>query len=114
MAWRSLSPTDIADLEGNGDVTVATGEGAEIRYWVWKVDRETGKQAAIRQAAAQVFDREAIADNAYDGTVDPLYSIVPPGFAGQVDAFQEKYGEPEPRGRCADPRGRRASRPRSS
>ena len=71
------------------------GEGAEIRYWVWKVDNEIGKQVAIRQAAAQVFDREAIAENAYDGTVDPLYSIVPPGFAGQKDAFQEKYGEPD-------------------
>ena len=23
VAWRSLSPTDIADLEGNDDVTVA-------------------------------------------------------------------------------------------
>jgi len=96
VAWRSLSPTDIADLEGNDDVTVATGEGAEIRYWVWKVDSEVGRQAAVRQAAAQVFDREAIAENAYDGTVDPLYSIVPPGYAGQVDAFQEKYGEPDP------------------
>ncbi len=96
VAWRSLSPTDVADLEGSDGVTVATGQGAEIRYWVWKVDSEVGKQAAVRQAAAQVFDREAISENAYDGTVDPLYSIVPPGYAGQVDAFQEKYGEPDP------------------
>ena len=96
VAWRSLSPTDIADLEGNDDVTVATGQGAEIRYWVWKVDGPVGKDKAVRQAAAQVFDREAIAETAYDGTVDPLYSIVPPGFAGQVDAFQERYGEPDP------------------
>jgi peptide/nickel transport system substrate-binding protein len=96
VAWRSLAPTDIADLEGNDDVTVASGKGSEIRYWVWKVDSEIGKQAAIRQAAAQVFDRGAIAENAYDGTVDPLYSIVPPGYAGQVDAFQDTYGEPDP------------------
>jgi len=94
VAWRSLAPTDIADLQENPDVTVASGKGSEIRYWVWKVDSEVGKQAAIRQAAAQVFDREAIAENAYDGTVDPLYSIVPPGYAGQKDAFQETYGEP--------------------
>ena len=49
---------------------------------------------AIRQAAAQIIDREAIAENAYDGTVDPLYSIVPPGFGGQNEAFKDKYGEP--------------------
>ncbi len=96
VAWRSLSPTDISDLKENQDVTVATGEGSEIRYWVWKVDGPVGKQAAIRQAAAQVFDREAIAENAYDGTVDPLYSIVPPGYAGQADTFKDAYGTPDP------------------
>jgi peptide/nickel transport system substrate-binding protein len=96
VAWRSLSAPDIADLEANDDVTVATGQGAEIRYWVWKVDSPVGADPAVRQAAAQVFDREAIAENAYDGTVDPLNSIVPPGFAGQKDSFEETYGGPDP------------------
>jgi peptide/nickel transport system substrate-binding protein len=96
VAWRSLSPADIADLEGNDDVTVATGEGSEIRYWVWKVDGPVGKELAIRQAAAQVFDREAIAENAYDGTVDPLYSTVPPAYAGATEAYKDAYGEPDP------------------
>ena len=50
---------------------------------------------AIRQAVAQIIDRDAIAENAYDGTVAPLYSIVPPGFGGQKDSFKEKYGEPD-------------------
>jgi peptide/nickel transport system substrate-binding protein len=95
VAWRSLSPADIADLEGSDDVTVATGQGAEIRYWVWRLQNPVPKEAAVRQAAAQIIDREAIAENAYDGTVDPLYSIVPPGFAGQKDAFEETYGTPD-------------------
>ena len=96
VAWRSLAPTDIADLKTNDDVTVATGEGSEIRYYVWYTKGAVGKQVPIRQAAAQVLDREAIAETAYDGTVDPLYSIVPPGYAGQVDSFTDKYGEPSP------------------
>lgn len=95
VAWRSLSPTDVADLKKNDAVKVATGKGSEIRYWVWKVDGPVGKNAAIRQAAAQVFDRESIAKNAYDSTVDPLQSIVPPGYAGQKDAFDETYGGPD-------------------
>ena len=53
-----------------------------------------GKNKAIRQAVAQIIDRQAISDNAYDGTVTPSYSIVPPGFGGQKDSFKEKYGEP--------------------
>jgi peptide/nickel transport system substrate-binding protein len=94
VAWRSLSPTDIASLKSDSNVTVATGKGSEIRYWVWNVANGVGKQAAVRQAAAQIFDREAIAKDAYDNTVDPLYSIVPPGYGGQKDSFKAAYGSP--------------------
>ena len=55
----------------------------------------------------------AIATNAYDGTVDPLYSIVPPGFGGHIEAFQEKYGDPDVDKAKAAPRRRPASRRRS-
>src|SRR3954452_15593497 len=64
VAWRSMSPTDIASLRKDSNVTVATGKGSEIRYWVWKVDGPVGKQLAIRQAAAQIIDRDAIAKDA--------------------------------------------------
>jgi peptide/nickel transport system substrate-binding protein len=94
VAWRSLAPTDLANLRKDSNVTVATGKGSEIRYWVWKVDGPVGKQLAIRQAAAQLIDRTAIAKDAYDGTVDPLYSIVPPGYGGQKDSFKAAYGSP--------------------
>jgi len=92
IAWRTLSPTDLNDLEGNSDVNVLKGQGSEFRYWVWQLGTKVGKQKAIRQAAAYIIDRDAIAKNAYDGTVKPTYSIVPPGFAGQKDSFKEKYG----------------------
>ncbi len=94
VAWRSLSPTDITDLEGNDDVEVLNGDGSEIRYWVWQLGTDVGEQKPVRQAAAQLIDREAIASSAYDDTVEPLYSLVAPGFPGQVPAFEEQYGEP--------------------
>ncbi|MBO0844520.1 MAG: ABC transporter substrate-binding protein [Nocardioides sp.] len=94
VAWRSLAPTDIASLQKDSNLTVASGKGSEIRYWVWNVGSGVGKQLAVRQAAAQVFDRTAIAKDAYDNTVDPLYSIVPPGFGGQKNSFKEQYGAP--------------------
>ncbi|HEY2877179.1 ABC transporter substrate-binding protein [Nocardioides sp.] len=95
VAWRSLAPTDVASLKKDSNVTVATGKGAEIRYWVWYLKSAVGKQLAIRQAAAQIFDRTAIASKAYDNTVDPLYSIVPPGYGGQKDSFKTAYGSPD-------------------
>ena len=113
VAWRSLSPTDVAALKKDSNVTVATGKGSEIRYWVWKVDGPVGKQLAIRQAAAQVIDREAIAKDAYDGTVDPLYSIVPPATADRRTPSRRptaRRTRPRPSRSCRTP----ASAPRST
>jgi len=95
VAWRSLAPTDVSSLKKDSNVTVATGKGSEIRYWVWNLNSGIGKQAAVRQAAAQIIDRDAIAKDAYDGTVDPLYSIVPPGYGGANQAFKTQYGAPD-------------------
>jgi peptide/nickel transport system substrate-binding protein len=87
-----LSPTDLKDLQQSDEVEVINGEGSEIRYFVWQLGTQMGGEPAVRQAVAELIDRDAIAQRAYDGTVDPLYSIVPPGFPGQVDAFLDKYG----------------------
>ena len=94
IAWRTLSPTDLNSIEEGGKAEVVRGKGSEFRYWVFQFGTPVGKDKAIRQAVAQLIDRQAISDNAYDGTVAPSYSIVPPGFGGQKDSFQEKYGEP--------------------
>ncbi|MGH3333942.1 MAG: ABC transporter substrate-binding protein [Nocardioidaceae bacterium] len=94
IAWRTLSPTDLNDLESKDSVKVIKGEGSEFRYWVFQLANKTVKDVAVRQAVAQLVDREAIAQDAYDGTVEPAESIVPPGFGGQKDSFAEKYGEP--------------------
>lgn len=92
VAWRTLSPADLADLKSQGAVNVLTGAGSEFRYWVWGFNSPVGKEAAVRQATAALIDRDAIAQKAYGGNVTPSYSIVPPGFAGQKDAFKEVYG----------------------
>lgn len=92
VAWRSLAPEDQKSLAKNPKLTVATGPGSEIRYWVWKVDGPIGKNLAIRKSVAYLINRQQIAKVAYDGTVKPLYSIVPPGFAGQIPAFKTAFG----------------------
>lgn len=95
IAWRTLSPTDLNSIEDGGKAEVIRGKGSEFRYWVFQFGTPVGKNKAIRQAVAQIIDRQAISDNAYDGTVTPSYSIVPPGFGGQKDSFKDKYGDPD-------------------
>jgi peptide/nickel transport system substrate-binding protein len=98
IAYRSLSPTDLEDLESADGVNVVSGEGAEIRYLNFNLDLQPGEtdeeKTAIRQAVAQVIDRESIAENVYNGTVKPLYSMIPSSLPFATEAFKDKYGEP--------------------
>lgn len=95
VAWRTLSPQELTDLKDTDGVEVVTGNGSEFRYWVWQFGTKNGKNPAIRQAVANIIDRDRISERAYAGTVEPAYSIVPPGFPGQKDSFKELYPEPD-------------------
>src|SRR5699024_2914377 len=76
--WRSLSSTDIEDLQADDSVTVHEGPGGEIRYIVFNLhtnpygekteDADPDKARAVRQAVADLLDREAISKNVYAGT----------------------------------------------
>lgn len=96
VAYRSMAPADYAALETTEGVESLVGDGVEIRYQVWYPNgpNATGADLAVRQAVAQVVDREAIAELAYAGTVEPLNSLVPAGIPGHTEAYTERYGEP--------------------
>ena len=97
IAYRSLSPTDIDDLDQADGVNVISGNGTEIRYLVFNTKLQEGtddaQKQAIRQAVAQTIDRQSIADNVYNGTVQPLYSMIPQGVEYANEAFADKYGD---------------------
>ncbi|WP_193103941.1 ABC transporter substrate-binding protein [Brachybacterium sp. FME24] len=101
--WRSLSATDIEDLSGDDAVTVHEGPGGEIRYIVFNFhtmpygekteDADPAKAKAVRQAAADLIDRQAIATSVYKDTYTPLYSFIPEGLPGNGTQFQDLYGD---------------------
>jgi peptide/nickel transport system substrate-binding protein len=97
IAYRSLSPTDIEDLRGADGLQVVEGNGTEIRYLVFNLDLQPGQtdeeKLAIRRAVAYTIDRQAIAENVYEGTVEPLYSMVPQGLEFATESFKEEYGD---------------------
>ncbi|MFF1879006.1 ABC transporter substrate-binding protein [Leifsonia sp. NPDC058230] len=103
VAFRSLSPTDIASLRGDKNVKVVDGPGGEIRYIVFNFntmpygattpDADPAKSLAVRQAAADLVDRSAIAKEVYKDTYTPLYSFVPDGLTGAVTPFKTLYGD---------------------
>jgi peptide/nickel transport system substrate-binding protein len=103
VAYRSLSATDVEDLKGNDKVQVIDGPGGEIRYIVFNfntqpygattADADPAKALAVRQAVADLIDRDAISEQVYKGTYTPLYSYVPEGFAGATEALKGLYGD---------------------
>jgi peptide/nickel transport system substrate-binding protein len=105
VAYRSLSATDVDDLSGNENVQVVDGPGGEIRYIVFNFntqpygattpEADEAKALAVRQAIADLVDRDAISEQVYKGTYTPLYSYVPEGFAGATEALKGLYGDGE-------------------
>ncbi|QJU55918.1 ABC transporter substrate-binding protein [Herbiconiux sp. KACC 21604] len=103
VAFRSLSATDVEDLSGNDKVKVYDGPGGEIRYIVFNFDTQpfgattpeadAAKSLAVRQAVADLIDRDEIADQVYKGTYTPLYSFVPAGLTGATEVLKETYGD---------------------
>ena len=103
VAGRSLTATDAADLEKDSKVKVHKGPGGELRYIVFNfdtmpfgaktADADPKKALAVRQAMADVVDREAIATQVYKGTYLPAYSVVPDGFNGAIQPLKEMYGD---------------------
>jgi peptide/nickel transport system substrate-binding protein len=97
VAYRSLTPTDIADLEKTDGITVHNGPGGELRYITFNLKTMPGddpeQKLAIRKAMAASVDRAELASQVYKDTFTPAYSMVPDGQAGATEAFKDAYGE---------------------
>lgn len=103
VAFRSLSATDIDSLRSDKKVKVVDGPGGEIRYIVFNFntmpygattpDADAKKALAVRQAAADLIDRKAIASQVYKNTYTPLYSYVAQGLTGATESLKPLYGD---------------------
>ncbi|WP_441247071.1 ABC transporter substrate-binding protein [Kitasatospora sp. McL0602] len=97
---NSLDPavaTKLSDdqVSGKGTVKVTEGDSAEVSFLVFNTKDQTAGNQAVRQAAAQLLDRQALVRNVFEHSVQPLYSVVPAGIAGHNTAFFDRYSEPD-------------------
>ncbi|MEQ4206572.1 ABC transporter substrate-binding protein [Actinopolymorpha sp. B17G11] len=96
VAYRSLAPTLLKDLETNGadkGVSVVKGDGTGIQYLTFNTKKGPFAKKEVRQAAAALLDRQTIATQVYNDTVTPLYTMVPEGLPGHDEAFKTSFGE---------------------
>lgn len=90
MAFRQLRTTDVKQMMTNPNLKVWSGVGSQS--WIFNMYFQ-GKTKPfdnpdIRRAIAASLDRPTIANTVFGGLVTPLYSTIPPGVGGHIDAFK--------------------------
>ncbi|MEU5719214.1 ABC transporter substrate-binding protein [Streptomyces sp. NPDC020403] len=97
--YRGLTAEEVVSLEDdqqdhNGLQLVET-VGADIRFLVFNPGDPAAGKLAVRRAIAQLVDRDALVAKVYQGTAEPLYSMVPKGIAGHTTSFFDAFGDPD-------------------
>ena len=82
------------------------GPGGELRYIVFNLKTMPGnndaQKLAIRRAVAYSVDRQSLSDAIYQDTYTPVYSMVPDGLPGHIDAFKTEFGAAPDKAKAAD------------
>ena len=80
IAFRTLNPADIMDLQKNPNLQVIHGPSVSIRYLLFNVTQPPVDNPLVRQAIAYAVDREAICERVFSGLNSPIYTMVPEGL----------------------------------
>ncbi|MBD0839258.1 ABC transporter substrate-binding protein [Streptomyces sp. TRM68416] len=95
VATRQLPPEVLADLTpSDADQRVSEADSSEVRNLY--LNTRAGSplhDTRVRQAMAWMINREKLAADVYQGTVDPLYSLIPTGIIGHTTSFFDTYPE---------------------
>ncbi|MGW1883793.1 ABC transporter substrate-binding protein [Streptomyces sp. NPDC001970] len=96
---RGLTAEEVIALQEkkpqNEGLQVVETVGADIRYLVFNPKDPASAKLPVRRAIAQVVNREALVAKVYQGTAEPLYSMVPKGIAGHTTSFFDTFGDPD-------------------
>jgi peptide/nickel transport system substrate-binding protein len=82
---RSMTPTDIAGLEGNADVTIQSDVGGQIYYLAFNQKHEQYKNAKFLDAMRYAVDYQGMADSFMKGAVIPHQAFLPQGYLGALE-----------------------------
>ncbi|GGS65417.1 peptide-binding protein [Streptomyces cinerochromogenes] len=93
VATRTLPPHVLAGLNpSDPGQRVTESDSAETRnLYLNTRSRSPLHDPRVRRAMAWLVDRERLAATVYEGTVDPLYSLIPTGITGHTTSFFDDY-----------------------
>lgn len=93
VAFKSLNPSDIADLSKNTEVSMHKLQGPQIRYVCFETSESVFKDKRLRKAFAALIDRKEIINKVYLGQNSPLYSMIPMGMFSHTNDFRTDIGD---------------------
>lgn len=103
VATGPLAADDTDSLRNDAAVVVHEGPGGETRMLAFDVstmpfgsataEADPTRALAVRQAAASLVDRAAIALDVYSGGFAPLFSVIPDGLTTATAPFRTLYGD---------------------
>ncbi|MEU2062309.1 ABC transporter substrate-binding protein [Streptomyces sp. NPDC013455] len=99
VATRTLPPRVLSALNpGDPGQRVTEADSSETRnLYLDTRSRSPLHDVRVRRALAWLVDRERLAAEVYQGTVDPLYSLIPTGITGHTTSFFDAYPKPSTR-----------------
>ncbi|MFJ6084021.1 ABC transporter substrate-binding protein [Streptomyces sp. NPDC092369] len=93
VAARQLPPKTLSRLSASDpDQRVNESDTSETRnLYLNTRDSSPLHDVQVRKAMAWLINREELAATVYQGTVDPLYSLIPTGITGHTTSFFDAY-----------------------
>lgn len=99
VAARQMPPEDIKALSSptaTGVKVMANPAGTTRTMFFNLREDSPMHRREVRQAAADLVDRPALAKNIHHRTVSALYSLIPQGMSGHTTTFYDRYPKPDP------------------
>ena len=93
VAYRSFVPAEEDALLANTNLAAERGQSPGMRFIVMNVKKPPFDNVHVRRAVAYAVDRGKINEVAFQGTVHPVYSMIPDGMWSYRPVFKEVYGE---------------------
>jgi peptide/nickel transport system substrate-binding protein len=92
VAYRHLTPGQVDLFRNNADYHIWEGPEAAIQYMLFQQTMYPYNETLVRQGIAAALNRTMVAQSAFQGTFDPLYSVIPAAMAFHKDSF-DIYGD---------------------
>jgi peptide/nickel transport system substrate-binding protein len=93
LVYKSLNPSDIADLAKNPKIITNKLPGPFIRFLCFETSESVFKDKSLRKAITALINRPEINQKVYLGQNDPLYSLIPKGMLYHTEDFKTAIGD---------------------